>query len=492
MAKRMEKNNNISVVEYEVDFPLCDDEFGNPIPWIVPKKPIKDLKTGKLIPQYEVDCMVLSDYIKSNLNYLFVRENAMGSRLIYVYNDGVYRLVNEEEFKGFIKSFIPNEIRRSKDINEIFFDISTEHRYISCEMLNNDEKYINFKNGLLNIETMQMEKHNPRVLSTIQIPVDYLPLKYCDKGLNFESYIDYLADGDDCVKNILLQCMGLVISNVYGYRTKKSLFLIGKHNTGKTQIKELLVKLIGIENVSSVDLERLNSQFGTSELYQKRLAGSNDMGYQTINDMAIFKQLTGGDTISIEFKGKGSFPYRFKGFLWYNTNAYPKFSGDKAKELYNRIIPIYCNHVVPKEKRDRHLLEKMYKERQYIVALCIEKLKELIDNDFEFVESEKIVKTREEYEVENNNLYMFVKDCCIVSESPLDQGERVTRKTFRLAYTRWCDSNSYRYKVNDNDLMEYLSQKYGTRLIKSSGYYKLDNIKLTYECRQEFNIYNDE
>ena len=54
---------------------------------------------------YTVLPMELANFIRKNLNYFFVRGNAMEKPLIYVYMDGVYKNVSDEEFKGFIKSF---------------------------------------------------------------------------------------------------------------------------------------------------------------------------------------------------------------------------------------------------------------------------------------------------------------------------------------------------------------------------------------------------
>ena len=61
---------------------------------------------------------------------------------------------------------------------------------------------------------------------------------------------------------------------------------------GKSQIKKLAEHLVGYDNVSSIDLGKLCERFGASAVYQKRLAGCNDMSYQSIKDMSIFKQLT--------------------------------------------------------------------------------------------------------------------------------------------------------------------------------------------------------
>ena len=332
------------------------------------------------------------------------------------------------------------------------------------------KKYINFKNGLFNIETWELEPHDPSVLSTIRIPIDYKPLEECEVGKTFEYYIDYLTDNNEEVKNLLLEVCGLVISNIFGYRTKKSLFLIGVHDAGKTQLKELITEIIGRENVATTDLARMNAQFGTSDIYQKRLGGSNDLSYQPVKEMAIFKQLTGGDSIQVEFKGNGAFPYKFKGFLWFNSNAYPKFSGDKDKSIYKRIIPISCNRVVPYEQRDSALLDKMLLEKEYVVALSLHHLKNLIARKFRFNEPAVVIESRDVYETENNNLFVFVSESCVVVDD-LDTSDRIKVKAFKKYYNFWSESNGYSSRMNDKDLKYYLAQKYNTKNNKKWGIY---------------------
>ena len=75
---------------------------------------------------YTVLPMELANFIRNNLNYFFVRADAMEKPLIYVYMDGVYKCVSDEEFKGFIKSFIPYQLRKTREINEIFCDLTTD------------------------------------------------------------------------------------------------------------------------------------------------------------------------------------------------------------------------------------------------------------------------------------------------------------------------------------------------------------------------------
>ena len=145
------------------------------------------------------------------------------------------KIVSDDEMKGFIKELIPYELRNSRDINEVFIDLKTEiNKSISYEKLNTNENLINFQDGLYDIKTDTLIPHSPEILSTIQIPAKYEDIKKSDKQAPvFMKYMNTLCNNDEQTINLLLQCIGICISNIYAYRTKKALFLVGPGDSRK-------------------------------------------------------------------------------------------------------------------------------------------------------------------------------------------------------------------------------------------------------------------
>ena len=461
-------------------------------------KDIWELKIDEMTVQhkydYEIVHPILEKAVMETYKFKFVRDLNLNNARIYLYNNGVYKWISENEFKGKIANIVPNLFRRSKDIDEVYKLLLLENDlYIDNSDLNNNENLICFKNGFLNLDTMKVENHNSKETFSIQIPYEYKPLKECKKGVNFERYMDELCDGDDIMKNLLLECMGLAISNIPGYRVKKCLLMVGEKDSGKTQIKKLLTKLIGTEYCSSSELSSMssrNNKFGTSDLYNKRLAGSNDMSYAKIDDMSMFKQLTGGDTISVEFKGRTPFSYVFTGFLWFLANDYPRFSGKKEMAIYERFLIAPCTHVVPEDMQDPELLNKMLDEGEYIVSLCIEHLINLRKRHYKFITSAKMDKALERYKVMNNSLLQFGEECCEVDDR-LSKDNRVILPKFRRYYQRWCNETGVKKMAITNDNMEfYLKMKYGTDMKKSGGYYYWTNIKMKQEFLDDYGTFS--
>lgn len=459
--------------------------------WIdIEEKDIKDNKEY-VTRIYFVKPMELVNFIQNRIKYLVVRGVANEGSLIYFYTKGYYKLVSEDEFKGFINMFIPYQLIKSQDTNEVFINLKRTTNFTNYEELNANEQYINFQDGLLNLHTWKLEQHNADILSTIQIPTKYKDVEASnpDNATNFHKYITTLCNNNTDTCLVLLECLGLIISNIYGYRTKKALFLVGAGDTGKSQLKNLVEYLVGDDNISNIDLKKMNERFGTASLYQKRLVGCNDMSYQRIEDMSIFKQLTGGDKIEIEFKGKSSFNFSFKGFLWFNCNREPYFGGDTGKWVYDRIMIITCNNVIAKEKQDPFLFNKLKEEKNEILKLSLAALKTLIFKNYNFEETPEMLEARERYEINNNTLLSFIKEFCEVYEEPI-QSFRTPRSTFNRAYDSYIkEKNNNRGKIPSKDINLLLEQKFKETFIKSNGIVYMSKIKLTPSAKEELNYY---
>lgn len=452
---------------------------------------------GEQVDYYaaKINCSVLAEHIINgddlnyDLHFKFVQDSMSDSFMIYIYKDGYYQQTTPSKFKGFLKPYIPIKILKNNDINDLYDLLVMEDCfYCSNNDLNSDVNYINFKNGLLNLRTMKLEPHTPEKIFTVQIPVDYVPLDECTYGKVFEKYLDDLTCSRDKVKKVLLECMGLVLSNIPGYRTKKCLLMIGKKDCGKTQIKTLLSRLIGEKYTSSIELKTMNeNRFGTSQLYNKRLVGSNDMQYGTSDDMGKFKQLTGGDVIDVEFKGRGAFPYVFNGFIWFLANDFPMFSGKKGNEIYDRFLIIPCEHVVPLDEQNPFLIDDMLKEKEYIVSLCVNHLRDLINRKFKFDEDECMRQSLKDYEMANNTLLQFVNECCII---PNDDKERILSSDFKKNYKTWCNNNGNKaMKCTKKEIEDYLLPKFGIGYKTSNGRY-LTNVKMNEEVKEEYSMFS--
>ena len=317
---------------------------------------------------------LLARYVREHLNYILVRDNGKQGLLKYVYENGCYRLYSNDMFMGIIKQCIADydeELVKMSKVAEALQHITTDLNYISQEELDADENLINFKNGLLRVTETDtvLIPHTPTVYSTIQIPCDWMGRP--EPTPVFDAYMKKLTNGDPAIERLLLEFIGVCISNIKGWRLKKSLFLVGDGDTGKSQLKSLVERLLGKGNFIGIDLKEIEARFGTGAIYGTRLAGSSDMSFLTVDELKTFKKITGGDSLYAEFKGQQAFEFTYNGLLWFCMNRLPKFGGDDGQWVYNRIMVVRCPNVIPKEQQDKRLLDKLYAERGGIVYKAI-------------------------------------------------------------------------------------------------------------------------
>ena len=391
---------------------------------------------------YKVKYPYLAEYIKANEKYFLVKESERNEESFHLYRNGVYNFVTVNEVKGLIKSMLPLPLQTAKGLDEVYkLLITNNDNFTSIDNFNTDENIINFKNGLLYLDTMEVKPHSPDILSTIQIDCDYNPNAKPPEDSHFDKFMDYFTNGDIHKRRFLLQYMGVAVSNIAGYKMKKALFMVGEGNSGKTQLKGLCVRLIGRKYISTADLETLEERFGLSNVYNRRIVGSNDMSFVSARELKSFKMLTGGDEVSVEFKNKGSFSYVFKGVLWLCGNELPKFGGDKGNHVYDRIIPLRCDHVVPEHMRDPKLLDKLYSEREYIIKLCVDGLKQVIANGCKYNLPDDSVNDLSKYKIDNDSVLQFYHECC----APRREGkinDSITQYKIYQVYKQWCMNNN--------------------------------------------------
>jgi P4 family phage/plasmid primase-like protien len=371
---------------------------------------------------YTVSCPLLAEYIRQNCRYIIIHDHFSDHDRMFWYEGGVYKPITDSILQGYIKGYITAfdlSVLKMRDVLEVMKDLKTDMRFVSENELNANEDIINFQNGLYSISDNRLMPHTPDIYSTIQIPCDYN--KDSSDCPNFQKYLFELVNNDVDKANLLLEYMAACISNIKGYRMKKALFMYGKGNTGKSQAKALTEMLLGDENCAAGDLADLEERFGTSSLYQKRLYGAGDMSFVGIKELKKFKNVTGGDDILLEFKGKNSFPFKYKGLLWFCTNELPSFGGDRGDWVYDRIIPFECKNVIPKSKQDKHLLDKMFAEREAIISTyLIPALQRLIDNGYNFTLPNNVLDALESYKDRNSPVRTFYKECCIMRNEYTD------------------------------------------------------------------------
>lgn len=351
------------------------------------------------------------------------------------------------------------ELLRMGDVAACIEHLTTDLNTLTNDDLNADEDLINVANGLLRLSDLTLLPHSQEVLSTIQIPCEWHGTSSATP--TFDGYMSTLTNHDMAVENLLLEFIGAVFSNVKGWRMKKSLFLYGKGDTGKSQLKSLVELMLGKGYFIGIDLAEIEARFGTANLYGKRLAGSSDMSFVTVSELKTFKKCTGGDSLFAEFKGQNAFEFIYNGLLWFCMNRLPKFGGDDGEWVYKRIMQVECLNVIPPKQQDKHLLEKMYAEREGIFYKAVMAFRNVISNGYRFTEPDSIAQARQNYRNTNSTIISFFEECMAERSDSKISDTWTTGRIFK-AYKAWCKDNNNGYAKTAREFRDELADHLGT------------------------------
>lgn len=437
----------------------------------------------------------LADYIESTEHYFFVQSSESEDGRLFWYKNGVYKHTSKSLAKGYIKDIITRynrDLATIKAIDETFkqmqYSHNMQHIVESSEELNSNYNLINFENCMLNLDTMETDAHSPEYKSTIQIPC-----KWCGEPAPtpiFDKYIKHLAAEEPAAEQTLLEMIGFTISNIPISKYKKSLFIIGEGNSGKTQFPNLLTRLIGSKNSCAMPFSKLEGRFQIANLYNKRLAVDDDCRNVNGYEISNFKSMTGGGQLDGERKNEQDAPsFQYNGLYIVLANNLPLFGGDKGEHVYKRIIPIQCGSAVPEEKQDPDLLDKLYQERNGIITKAVQALKRTIESGYKFTMGDNSRHLLQRYKIENDSCLMFLDECCIPSENT-----KTVCTTAQMwdAFRNWCKLTG-EYCPKRKEFTRAIADKCNipeSRLIKASDGKRYYPYTLTADAKKDLHIYD--
>lgn len=397
--------------------------------------------TGKGRPTINID-LLASEIMKCNDIYI-ARNPGTRSDVAFWYSSGKYKRMSEPEIGGIVRSWLPVGKASPDTINKVVRMIMFSAPVRLYDEDNADESRINCRNGLLDIHTGQLVPHTPEHISSFQLQADFIPGATAPR---WSAFIDSLCldpeseSVDAEMVAVLQEWTGIILSSIYGYRIKKALILFSAlGNSGKSVYLSVISGILGSDAVSNVDFKSLgSSRWATGRAFGRRCLAVGDEGGSRIESSAIFKQLTGGDIVSAEFKGLQAFDYRYKGVIVALCNVLPYFDDDKGNHVADRLMLLNCRHSIPELERDPMLADKLLNERDGILQWAWTGLRRFIDNGYHFSHCQSSVDLMKEYRARHDNMYAFLLDEVEITG---DKRDVIKKTDFEFMYSCYCQKN---------------------------------------------------
>ena len=368
---------------------------------------------------------------------------------MYIYNEGLgyFEYIEENQELIEINKFISEDIRARiapRFLSDIVKKLKSEPTIqMSNDYINREKNFINCKNGVINLDTGELVKHDKKYLFTYCIKANFILNQDDIKAPNFEEFIDTSLEGDKEKRKLLLEIVGYLSSN---YNEAKTAFIfLGKPHSGKSLLSKLIAKLIGEKEVSNIPLHKLGDRFSIAEFSNHRININAEISSSKLNNIDVFKAIVGGDYLTGEYKGQSPFSFKCRIKLLFCGNFMPELKDLEVGDAFtDRLKFLLFNVTTPEEKRNYNLENLLMEEIDSIFTLSIYELKELIKKNFEFQKVSDSQEFVNFYKNENNHIDEFIKERCI-----LGKDYKIHSKDIYSEYINFCDENCIEaYKQN--------------------------------------------
>lgn len=179
------------------------------------------------------------------------------------------------------------------------------------------------------------------------------------------------------------------------------------------------------------------------------------------------------------------------GFYGFAVTSYLNFGGDRGSWVYNRIIIVRCDNVIPENRQDKQLVEHLLEEKEYIVSLAIRCLRQVIKNGYRYSIPTSCRALNEDYQVENNSFLAFMQECVVDRPNPDKIQDKCTTSLFYKVYEAWTRDNNNGYKETKREVKKILNEMGKGDIKKTNGYWYYIAITLNEETKTEYEqIYN--
>jgi P4 family phage/plasmid primase-like protien len=325
---------------------------------------------------------------------------------LYHYKHGVYLDDGEVILKGIIESEF-GDVTSNRIVGDVIGKVK-RRTYQDRDSFNN-RPIINVKNGLLDLETLDLRPHTPDYLSTSQIDVLYNPTA---KAPKISKFLQEVAQPEDIA--LIEEIIGWLLWP--DYNVHKAVMLLGIGRNGKGALLRLITAFLGKRSVSNVTLQDLvTDRFAKADLYGKIANIGGDLPSKDLSDTAAFRNLTGGDDNRAQEKYHPAFNFRNKAKLIFSANVLPR-TPDDTYAFFSRWILIEFLNIFDLQKgtADPDLDEKLQtpEELSGLLNIALEGLKRFRANGWKFSYDKTVEDVEVMYKRNANPVYAFLIDEC--------------------------------------------------------------------------------
>lgn len=379
-----------------------------------------------------------------------ILETAQNNRWSLCVSDGFVHVNNSEYWKQMTKDVLLNFLGKGAlllgvdefEAKHYKFRAELYSQFLSTAYLPKPEKkgnevLINLKNGTFVItpETQYLKNFDRNDFITHQLDFSYDPDASADK---FQIYLDRVLP-DKQLQMILAEFIGYVFVKQKTLKLEKALILYGSGANGKSVFFEIVIALLGPENVSNYSLHSLTNENGyyRARLTDKLVNYASEISPKM--DSTFFKQLVSGEPIEARLPYKDPFLISDYAKLIFNTNILPR-EIENNEAFYRRFTLVPFLVTIPEEERDPTLAQAIINEELAgVFNWVLTGLKRLLINK-RLTQSDIVDRSIEEYRQQSDSVFLFLDEENYTHDL---HKEKPMADIYKL-YKEYCDACGYK------------------------------------------------
>jgi len=321
------------------------------------------------------------------------------------------------------------------EVQEIVKAVRRNAPFIQPAELNHPRHgIIIFKNGVLDLHTMKLQEHSPKWKYTIGIPHNFDPDAKCPE---FDKFISEVLPTES--HHLIKQIIGYLLIPVTTMR--KFFVFLGEGANGKSTLIEVIVAMLGSQNVSHQTLHALaQGRFSNAELFGKLANTCADLEGKDVKSSGLLKQIVAGDSMQYEKKFKDPFSGPATARLLFSANKMPRID-DTSKAVFDRLILMEFPQRFEESEQDKTLVGKLTAEAEVegiLARWALPGLMSLLESG-RFVIPERSRQLLQQYQHQCDPFIEFVE-----ARIEMAPAEFVTKADLYSNYRRWCDEQGIR------------------------------------------------
>lgn len=356
---------------------------------------------------------------------------------LYYFNPecGYYVRKGETFIAELLEEYIPGFVNSSRRSN--IHEIVTSRSYISADDFNPPTGKVAVENGVLDLDTRELEPHSPEYYFTNALPGSWDPDAEAPR---WESFLDDAVTDEEARK--LEEFIGYCLE-VGHHNREKNLLIVGPRQSGKSTFADTVQALFGdMPTVSNLTPQQIaDTQFDAAALSEAALNYVNDINSTKIEDSGTLKRVWSGERMKLERKFHD-----------------PTFGGPNAKHmhtanwlptvvsqdesLYRRVLIVEFPNKVDDDEKDLNLKSDLKDELPGILVRALDARDRLHEQDG-FTNDRGTTETRKKWDswLDAHKRFLYTQ-----FEITGNSDDVVDKEAYYRAYKEYAGQKGYSLK----------------------------------------------